>query len=165
MMMRGFFTEEKGYFGNSKPGGCRLGWHENGEIKAKEKTKYYRFIRNLNIMIGLFALGAFILLEDFFGKFSLIAVIILIAILILLKELQWKIFAARWHAAEHKVLFLMRRSDLPLTIEEARKAPMISERCGYGNKLLKEPWDFQLREVLEAGRRLKERVENNGGEK
>ena len=65
---------------------------------------------------------------------------------------------SQWHSAEHKIINLFKKG-LPLTLEEARKADDIHICCGGNNKLLADPEDFQLLEVLEAGKRIAKQIE------
>lgn len=66
---------------------------------------------------------------------------------------------ARWHAAEHKIINLL-IENMPLTLEEAKKISSVVTLCGNNNKILADPTDTQLLEVLEAGKKIRKQVED-----
>ncbi len=66
---------------------------------------------------------------------------------------------SQWHAAEHKIIWLL-ENEQPLTLENLRKAPMISPLCGGGSidnimiepcNTVKEPNEEKLKEALRVG--------------
>lgn len=65
---------------------------------------------------------------------------------------------SQWHSAEHRVIRLL-EGKLPLDLENARNVTDISPRCGGDNALLSTPEDFQLLEVLEVGKRIRDQLE------
>jgi len=67
---------------------------------------------------------------------------------------------AQWHSAEHCVINLL-KNEIPLNLKEAKKINNRSLTCGIENGLLAVPEDFQLLEVLEAGKKIREQVEKN----
>lgn len=55
-----------------------------------------------------------------------------------------------WHAVEHKLVQLLQNRQ-KITLENLKKAPMLSTGCGSKNFFLKSPTNEKLQEGLQVG--------------
>jgi hypothetical protein len=120
-----------------------------------KKTSYLL----LFLFVSLSVLAVIISLILFGGlpiMFSMIVSVIILAIL-----LPWTLFrekeTAEWHAAEHKLIYLLTAGS-ELNLQNLQNAPMFMEGCGNHNGALKDPPPEKLIETLKLGKEVLRRL-------
>jgi len=118
---------------------------------AFKKTSYFL----LFLLASSFVLAVVIVLILFWEAPSIILMVAGIIVLVIL--IPWSLIleqkTAEWHAAEHKLIYLLITGER-LTMENLHEAPVFSKECGDNNECLKEPSEKKLKEALELGKKI-----------
>lgn len=130
--------------------------YEEGEAELKRMLMIFRWIRIGSILTAIISTVGTLIFSSLIigvigGLIILIALLnISMAIAITHRVKKIAIQVMEWHAAEHKLIYLLENKE-ELTLETLRQAYMISPTCGCENVMLREPSDEKLNEALRVG--------------